>query len=111
MYGNHYSPSTVSNITKLTQENVKAFHERNLKELYFIVYLDGTYLPLRRNTVSKECIHIALGITHEGYKTVLGYEISSNENNSAWSDLLERIKTNGVKQVSLFVTDGFKGLD
>lgn len=111
MYGNHYSPATVSNITKLTQENVKAFHERKLKELYSVVYLDGTYLPLRRDTVSKECIHIALGITHEGYKTVLGYEISPNENNSAWSDLLERIKTNGVKQVSLFVTDGFKGLD
>lgn len=111
MFGHHYSPATVSNITKLTQENVTAFHERKLKEQYSIVYLDGTYLPLRRATVSKECIHIALGITHEGYKAVLGYEISPNENNTAWSDLLEKIKSNGVKQVSLFVTDGFKGLD
>ncbi|NYS49994.1 transposase, partial [Streptococcus danieliae] len=32
-------------------------------------------------------------------------------NNTAWSDLLEKIKANGVEQVSLFVTDGFKGLD
>ncbi|WP_436197607.1 transposase, partial [Streptococcus thermophilus] len=30
---------------------------------------------LRRGTVSKECIHIALGITPEGQKAVLGYEI------------------------------------
>lgn len=111
MFGHHYSPATVSNITQLTQENVTAFHERKLQERYSIVYLDGTYLPLRRTSVSKECIHIALGITHQGYKEILGYEISPNENNTAWSDLLEKIKANGVKQVSLFVTDGFKGLD
>ena len=54
MYGHHYSPSTVSNIAKVTQENVSAFHERHLKAHYSILYLDGTYLPLRRGTVSKE---------------------------------------------------------
>ena len=32
----------------------------------------GAYLSLRRGTVSKECIHIALGITPEGQKSVLG---------------------------------------
>ena len=54
MYGHHYSPATISNISKAT-------------------------LPLRRGTVSKECIHIALGITPEGQKVVLGYEITPNE--------------------------------
>ena len=53
MFGHYYSPATVSNITQLTQENVTAFHERKLQERYSIVYLDGTYLPLRRTSVSK----------------------------------------------------------
>ncbi|HGD4397582.1 MULTISPECIES: IS256-like element ISSdy3 family transposase [Streptococcus] len=111
MYGHHYSPTTVSNITKVTQENVTAFHKRTLKENYSVLYLDGTYLPLRRGTVSKECVHIALGITPEGYKSVLGYEIAPNENNTSWSDLLNRLQRQGVQQVSLVVTDGFNGLE
>ena len=62
MYGHHYSPATISNISKATQENVAAFHERSLEANYSVLFFDGTYLPLRRGTVSKECIHIALGL-------------------------------------------------
>ncbi|EPU21741.1 hypothetical protein SAG0135_04120, partial [Streptococcus agalactiae LMG 14609] len=111
MYGHHYSPATVSNISKATQENVASFHERSLEANYTVLYLDGTYLPLRRGTVSKECIHIALGVTSYGHKAILGYDIAPNENNASWSDLLERLKGQGVQQVSLVVTDGFNGLD
>ncbi|MCC9888066.1 IS256-like element ISSag11 family transposase [Streptococcus agalactiae] len=111
MYAHHYSPATVSNISKATQENVASFHERSLEANYTVLYLDGTYLPLRRGTVSKECIHIALGVTSYGHKAILGYDIAPNENNASWSDLLERLKGQGVQQVSLVVTDGFNGLD
>ena len=72
MDGHHYSPATISNISKTTQENVSAFHERSLEANYSVLFLDGTYLPLRRGAVNKECIHIALGITPEGQKVVLG---------------------------------------
>lgn len=111
MYGHHYSSTTVSNIAKMTQENVTAFHERTLKENYSVLYLGGTYLSLHRGTVSKKCLHIALLITPEGHKSVLGYEIVTNENNTSWSDLLNRLKNQGVKQVSLVNTDGFNDLD
>lgn len=73
----------ISHISKATQENVAAFHERSLEANYSVLFLDGTYLSLRRGTVSKECIHIALGITPEGQKDVLGYEIAPNENNAS----------------------------
>ena len=58
MYGHYYSSATISNISKATQENVAAFHERSLEANYYVLFLDGTYLPLRREIVSKECIHI-----------------------------------------------------
>ena len=106
MYGHHYSPATISNISKATH-----FHERSLEANYSVLFLDGTYLPLRRGTVSKECIHIALGITPEGQKAVLGYEIAPNENNASWSTLLDKLQNQGIQQVSLVVTDGFKGLE
>lgn len=110
IYGHHYSPATISNISKATQENAAAFHERSLEANYSVLFLDGIYLPLRRGTVSKECIHI-VGITPEGQKAVLGYEIAPNENNASWSTLLDKLQSQGIQQVSLVVTDGFKGLE
>ena len=105
-YGHHCSPATISNISKATH-----FHERSLEANYSVLFLDGTYFPLRRGTVSKECIHIALGITPEGQQAVLGYEIAPNENNASWSTLLDKLQNQGIQQVSLVVTDGFKGLE
>ncbi|KXT67301.1 Mobile element protein [Streptococcus gallolyticus] len=57
------------------------------------------------------CPHCLGEITPDGHKTVLGYDIAPNENNSSWTDLLERLKCQGIQQVSLVVTDGFNGLD
>ena len=101
MYAHHYSPATISNISKATQENVATFHERSLEANYSVLFLDGTYLPLRRGTVSKECIHIALGITPEGQKAVLGYEIAPNENNASWSTLLDKLQNQGIQRFLL----------
>ena len=93
MYGHDYSPATISNISKATQENVAAFHERSLEANYSVLFLDRAYLPLRRGTVSKECIHIALGITPEGQKAVHGYEIAPNENNASWSTQVRKAQS------------------
>ncbi|KIS05275.1 transposase [Streptococcus equi subsp. zooepidemicus Sz12is] len=106
-----YSPTTVSNITKVTQENVTAFYEWSLQMNYSVFYLEETYLPLQRGTVSKECAHIALSITPDGYKSVFGYEIAPNENNASWGHLLKRLQYQVAKQFYLVITDGFNGLD
>ncbi len=44
MYGHHYSPATISNISKATQENISAFHERSLEANDSVLFLDETYL-------------------------------------------------------------------
>ena len=97
--------------TGVTTREISDIIERSLEANYSVLFLDGTYLPLRRGTVSKECIHIALGITPEGQKAVLGYEITPNENNASWFTLLDKLQNQGIQQVSLVVTDGFKGLE
>ena len=97
--------------TGVTTREISDIIERSLEASYSVLFLDGTYLLLRRGTVSKECIHIALGITPEGQKAVLGYEITPNENNASWFTLLDKLQNQGIQQVSLVVTDGFKGLE
>lgn len=41
MYGHHYTPQTISNMTKVITEQVEAFHNRPLNARYVCVYMDG----------------------------------------------------------------------
>ena len=66
MYGHHYTPQTMSNMTKVFTEEVSAFKKRKLNSHYAVIYLDATYIPLKRKTVEKEAIHIAVGIRPDG---------------------------------------------
>ncbi|WP_208559633.1 IS256 family transposase [Marinilactibacillus kalidii] len=110
MYGHHYTPQTLSNMTKVFSEEVLAFKKRSLNERYAVIYLDATYIPLKRKTVDKEAVHIAVGIRPDGSKEVLGYAIAPNESTVTWKELLEDLSARGVKDVLLFATDGLKGI-
>lgn len=110
MYGHHYTPQTLSNMTKIFSEEVAAFKERALHDHYAAIYLDATYIPLKRKTVAKEAIHIAVGIRPDGAKEVLAYAIAPNESTVIWNEILEDLVAHGVKDVLLFVTDGLKGM-
>jgi len=80
-----------------------------------IVFLDGTYVPIKRrytdcSRVEKECVMVALGITREGRKQVLGFYFTPNEGSWAWDDVLKNLMLRGLRSPSLFVTDGLQGM-
>jgi len=110
MYGHHYTPQTISNITKVVTEQVEAFHKRLLNARYVCVYLDATYIPVRRETVSKEAVYIAVGIREDGSKEVLAYTIAPTESAYNWQELLTELKERGIEEVLLFISDGLKGI-
>ncbi|MGL4973435.1 MAG: IS256 family transposase [Culicoidibacterales bacterium] len=110
MYGHHYSPQTISNMTKIVTENVIAFHERKLAKRYVCVYLDATYIALKRETVAKEAVYIAIGIREDGAKEIISYCIAPTESASVWKELFVSIKERGVEEVLLFIADGLTGL-
>ena len=65
-----------------------------------IVYMDGTWLPLRREGASGgkaeyegECIMVAVGIDASGRKNVLGYWIKPTEGASKWEEILGSLKS------------------
>lgn len=68
-------------------------------------------MALRRDTASREMVHIALGITLEGIKEILGYKIAPNESFEIWRELLEDLRSRGVENVSLFCTNGLFGME
>ena len=110
LYGHHYSPATVSNITKSVQSQVEAFHNRRLSKQYVVIFMDATFLNVRRDSVAKEPLHVLLGITPDGCREVLDYALYPTESAANYEEMLSRIKTRGVEQVLLFASDGLDGM-
>ena len=111
MYGHHYTPQTISNITQIVSEDVIAFKERTLESKYSIIFMDATHIPLKRQTVSKEAVYIVIGIRLDGTKEVLGFSIAPTESAYVWKEILQDLKDRGLEEVLLVVTDGLSGID
>ncbi|MDD4244221.1 MAG: IS256 family transposase [Bacilli bacterium] len=111
LYYQKYSKTTISNITDQVIVNIDKFKSRSLSKQYAVIYLDSTFTSVRRDTVEKEAIHIALGITMDGNKEILGYLIAPNESCVVWDELLKDLQSRGLEKVLLFVTDGLSGIE
>src|SRR5699024_1926999 len=96
--------------TQLVSEDVHAFHERKLEKRYVCIYLDATHIPIRRQTVEKEAIYIAIGITEEGTKEVLDFTIAPTESAHVWEELIHSLHERGVSNVILLGSAGLTGM-
>jgi transposase-like protein len=107
-----YTASYVSRVVSVVEEKIKEFNERKIEKWYPFVYLDGTYIKIRRDVVEGEVVYIALGIDEEGYKEVIGFWIPGSDGESArlWKQFLYQLKERGLKEPLLFIGDGLKGL-
>lgn len=111
MYGHHYTPQTISNMSKLVSEDVLAFKERTLEASYSVIFMDATHIALKRQTVSKEAVYITIGIRLDGTKEVLGFTIAPTESAYIWKEVLQDLKNRGLEEVLLVVTDGLSGIE
>lgn len=88
MYSAYYIPQTIYNFTKVINKQVQDFKKRSLAQQYAVVYQDVTYLPLWRNSVVKEAVHLVIGIQSNRHKEVLGYHLVPIESSSVSTELL-----------------------
>jgi transposase-like protein len=110
IFHGRYSKSTISKITGVVKEEIDAWQSRPLKEKYFAIYIDALFLNLRRNTVEKEALHIALGIDLDGKKEIPGFWINPTESSRSWELIINDLKERGVKEVMIFIADGLSGI-
>lgn len=104
------SPSSISRLTEVAYEDAQAWRRRPLKKRYPVIWLDACFLNLRRDTVEKEALYVALGLDEEGKKEILGFWIHPQESSTLWREALEELKERGVEEVDLFVTDNLRGI-
>jgi putative transposase len=110
IYGVEVSPTLISNVTDAVLEEVRAWQSRPLDPLYPIVYLDALVIKMRDNgQVQNRAVYVAIGITMEGHKEVLGLWTSANEGAKFWLQVLTELKNRGLQDVFIACVDGLKG--
>lgn len=111
IYDAKVSRSYVSSVTDAVIEDVEEFRKAPMPSEVFCLYLDSTYVPLRRGTVQKEAVNIAMAVTAGGERVVLGYSITPEESAEAYGELLGSFAARGLRRVEVVVSDGIPGLD
>jgi putative transposase len=100
----------ISNVTDSVLEDVQAWQNRPLDAVYPIVYLDAIHLKLRSNGhVQTQAVYLALGITIEGEKDLLGLWVGESEGAKFWMTVLTELKNRGVRDILIACVDGLKG--
>ena len=85
MYQVEVSPTLISTVTDAVLDEVKAWQSRPLDAVYPIVYLDALMVKMRsEGRVENRAVYVAIGITMEGQKEVLGLWTSANEGAKFW---------------------------
>ena len=101
------SPSTTSRrFIRASKRKLKELSERRLERYDFVtIILDG-------KSLADQQILIAVGVTIEGQKVILGFEQTATENAKVCSQFLRSLLDRGLcyQQGLLFVIDGSKGL-
>jgi putative transposase len=110
MYHTDVSPTLISNVTDAVIEEVRVWQARPLDPVYPIVYLDALMVKMRDNgVVENRAVYVALGITLEGQKEVLGLWTSASEGAKFWLQILTELKNRGVQDIFIACVDGLKG--
>jgi putative transposase len=110
MYQVEVSPTLISNVTDAVIEEVKAWQTRPLDAIYPIVYLDALVVKMRsEGRVENRAVYVAIGISMEGQKKVLGLWTSANEGAKFWLQVLTELQNRGLKDIFIACVDGLKG--
>jgi len=110
IYKVEVSPALISQVTEEVMDEVKAWQSRPLDPLYPIVYLDALYVKMRHEgRVENRAVHVAIGVSMEGRKEVLGLWTNANEGAKFWLSVLTELRGRGVKDILIACVDGLKG--
>ena len=110
MYDADVSHSLISKVTDAVLDEVKLWQSRPLSRVYPIVYLDCIVVKCRQdNRVINKSIYLALAVTCEGHKELLGMWIAETEGAKFWLSVLTELKNRGVEDILIACVDGLSG--
>lgn len=112
IYGASVSKETVTRITERVVEQMTAWQHRPLDRVYPVVFIDAINVKIREGQVANRPIYVAIGVTVDGERDILGLWAGDGAGEGAkyWLTVLSEIKNRGTADVCIVVCDGLKGL-
>jgi len=112
VYGLKVSADLISRVTDAVLEEVSDWQNRALEPMYPIVFLDALRVKIRdaeSRQVKNKAVYVALGVTPEGEREVLGLWVANNEGAKFWLSVMNNLRNRGVEDILIAVVDGLKG--
>ena len=110
IYGFGISTSAISTITDRVASDIVAWQNRPLESTYLVVWMDAIVFKVREDSrVIKKAIYLAVGLREDGHKEVLGMWLGKNESSAFWMSVLTDLKTRGINDILITVTDNLNG--
>lgn len=110
LYGIEASPQLISTVTDGVLEEVGRWQSRPLDALYVLVFFDAIRVKMRdEGSVRSKAVYLAIGVTADGRKDVLGIWIEQTEGAKFWMRVMSELKNRGVQDILIAIVDGLKG--
>ena len=111
MYSVDVSPDLISSVTDAVMSEVMAWQARPLEPMYPVVFFDALRVKIREDAVVRsKAVYLALGVLPDGTRDILGIWIENTEGAKFWMKVFNDLKTRGVHDILIAVTDGLKGM-
>ncbi|MBV8855109.1 MAG: IS256 family transposase [Sinobacteraceae bacterium] len=105
------SKSQVSRLCGEIDDRVQAFLTRPIEGDWPYMWLDATYVKVRRgHHIVSVAVIVAVGVNTDGRREVLGMTIGHSEAEPFWVDFLRGLARRGLRGVKLVVSDAHDGL-
>ncbi len=105
------SKSQVSRLCAEIDARVNAFLSRPLEGEWPYLWLDATYLKVRRNgRIVSVAVIVAVAVNEQGRREVLGIAIMPSEAEAFWDEFLRSLADRGLRGVKLIIADDHRGL-
>ncbi len=110
-YGTEVSPEFISSVTDEVMAEITAWQARPLEPMYPVVFFDALRVKIREDAVVRnKAVYLALGMLPDGSRDILGLWIENTEGAKFWMKVFNDLKTRGVNDILIAVTDGLKGM-
>ena len=110
-YGTEVSPEFISSVTDAVMGEITAWQGRPLEPMYPVVFFDALRVKIREDAVVRnKAIYLALGVQPDGTRDILGLWIENTEGAKFWMKVFNDLRTRGVADILIAVTDGLKGI-
>ncbi len=110
-YATEVSPEFISSVTDAVMGEVTAWQARPLEAMYPVVFFDALRVKIREEAVVRnKAIYLALGVLPDGSRDILGLWVENTEGAKFWMKVFNDLKTRGVADILIAVTDGLKGI-